>query len=87
MQTKEHPEGAGVVHAHLHAYVGSIMAEDDLSFLVNQEAQDVTALERGGHPTHCPKLLPVHQGLWIVGQVAGTQHCWVAGRHTIGQGA
>lgn len=87
MQTKEHPEWAGVVHTHLHAHVGAVVAEDDLPFLVDQEAQDVTALERRGHPTHRPELLPVHQSLWIVGQVAGAQHCRVTGRHPVGQRA
>lgn len=87
MQTKEHPEWAGVVHTHLHAHIGAVVAEDDLPFLVDQEAQDVTALERSRHPTHRPKLLPVHQSLWIVGQVAGAQHRRVTGRHPVGQRA
>lgn len=87
MQTKEHPEWAGVVHTDLHSHVGAIVAEDDLSLLVDQEAQDVTALEGGWHPTHRPELLPVHQSLWIVGQVAGAQHRWITGRHPVGQRA
>lgn len=37
MKTEEHPEGAGVVHAHLHAHIGAIVAEDDLPLLVDQE--------------------------------------------------
>lgn len=87
MQAKEHPEWAGVVHTHLHAHIGAIVAENDLSFLIDQKAQDVAALERGGHTTHGPELLPVHQSLRIVGQIAGTQHCWVTGCHPIGKGA
>lgn len=63
------------------------MAEDDLPFLVDQEAQDVTALEGGGHSAHRPKLLPVHQGLRVVRQVAGTKHRRVTGSHAVGQRA
>lgn len=85
MQTKEHPEWAGVVHTHLHAHVGAVVAQDDLALLVDQEAEDVTALKRCRHPTHRPELLPVHQSLRIVRQVAGTQHRGVTGRHTVGQ--
>lgn len=87
VQTKEHPEWAGVVHTHLHAYVGAVVAEDDLPFLVDQEAQDVAALEWRGHPTHRPELLPVHQSLGIVGQIAGAQHGRVTGRHPVRQRA
>lgn len=84
MKTEEHPERAGVVNTHLHAHIGTIVTEDDLPFLVDQEAQDVAALERGGHAAHRPKLLPVHQSLWVVGQVAGAEHCWITRRHAIG---
>lgn len=87
VQTEEHPEGAGVVHTHLHAHIRAVVAEDDLPFLVDQEAQDVAALEGRRHPTHCPKLLPVNQRLRIVGQVTGAQHCRVTGRHPVGQRA
>lgn len=87
MQTKEHPEWARVIHTHLHAHVGTVVAEDDLPFLVDQETQDVTTLEGGGHSAHRPKLLPVHQGLWVVRQVAGTKHCRVTGSHSIRQRA
>lgn len=87
MQTKEHPEWARVIHAHLHAHIGAVVAEDDLPFLVDQEAQDVTALEGSGYSTHRPKLLPVHQSLWIVRQVAGTKHCRITGGNAIRQGA
>lgn len=87
VQTKEHPEWARVVHTHLHPHVGTIVAEDDLPFLVDQETQDVTTLEGGGHSAHRPKLLSVHQSFWIVRQVAGTKHCRVTGRHSIRQRA
>lgn len=60
VQTKEHPEWTGVVHAHLHAHVGAVVAEDNLPFLVDQESQNVTALERRGYPTDRPELFPVH---------------------------
>lgn len=85
MQTKEHPEWTGVVHTHLHAHVGAVVAENDLPFLVDQEPQNVTGLEGRRYPTHSPELLPVHQRLWVVGQVAGTQHRRVAGGHAVGQ--
>ncbi|KAG7238184.1 hypothetical protein INR49_031098 [Caranx melampygus] len=84
MKTKEHPEWAGVVNTHLHAHIGAVVTEDDLPFLVDQEAQDVTALERGGHAAHRPKLLPVHQSLWVVRQVTGAEHCWITRRHAVG---
>lgn len=87
METKEHPEWAGVVHTHLHAHIGAVVAEEHLPLRVDQEAQDVAALERRWHPTHRPELLPVHQSLGVVGQVAGAQHGRVAGRHAIGQRA
>lgn len=87
VQTKEHPEWARVIHTHLHAHVGAIVAEDDLPFLVDQETQDVATLEGSGHSTHRPKLLPVHQSLWIVRQVTGAKHCWVTRSHPIGQRA
>lgn len=35
MQAKEHPEWSGVVHTHLHANIGAVVAEDDLPFLVD----------------------------------------------------
>jgi len=85
MEAEEHPEWAGVVHTHLHAHIRAVVAEEDLPLLVDQEAQDVTALEKRRDATHRPKLLPVHQSLWIVGQVAGAQHRRVAGRHAVGQ--
>lgn len=72
MQTEEHPQRSGVVHAHLHAHIGPIVAENNLSFLVHQESQDVPALERRRDPAHGPELLPVHQSLGVVRQVAGT---------------
>lgn len=87
MQTEEHPEWARVVHTHLHPHIGTVVAEDDLPFLVDQETKDVAALQWGRHPAHSPELLPVHQSLWVVGQVAGTQHRGVAGSNPVGQGA
>lgn len=87
VQAEEHPEGARVVHAHLHPHVGAVVAEDDLPFLVDQEAQDVAALQRRRHAAHGPELLSVHQSLWVVRQVAGAQHRWVAGGHAVRQGA
>lgn len=87
VQTKEHPEWAGVVHAHLHAHVGAVVAENHLPFLVDQEPQNVTALQGRRYPTHSPELLSVHQRLWVVGQVAGAQHRGVTGGHPVGQGA
>lgn len=87
VQTKEHPEWPRVIHTHLHPHVGTIVAEDDLPFLVDQETQDVTALEGSGHSAHRPKLLPVHQGLWVVRQVAGAKHCRVARSHSVRQRA
>ena len=66
VQAEEHPERAGVVHAHLHAHVGGVVAEDDLPLLVDQEAQDVGALEGRGDAAHRPELLPVtHTGLRV----------------------
>lgn len=63
------------------------MAEDDLPFLGDQEAQDVATLEGGGHSAHRPKLLPVHQSLGVVRQVAGAKHCRVTGSHPVRQRA
>lgn len=87
VQTKEHPERARVIHTHLHAHVGTIVAEDDLPFLVDQETQDVAALQGSGHSAHRPKLLPVHQSLRIVRQVAGAEYCRVTRSHAIRQRA
>ncbi|TNN77852.1 hypothetical protein EYF80_011909 [Liparis tanakae] len=87
MEPEEHPEWAGVVHAHLHAHIGAVVAEQHLPLLVDQEAQDVAALEQRGDAAHRPELLPVHQSLRVVGQVAGAQHRRVAGRHAVGQRA
>lgn len=87
MQPKEHPERAGVIDTCLHACAGAVLAQDQLSILCEEEAQDISRVERRGHLAHSPEFLAVHQLLWVWGKLHWAQCGGVTRGHTIGQWA
>lgn len=61
------------------------MTQVQLAVRIHHKSQDVSALEGHQDPADSPELLPIDQGLGVIGEVAGAQGAGVAGRHPIGQ--
>lgn len=85
MKPEEHPERAGVINTGLHASVGAVLTQDQLSILCEQEAQDVSRVDRGGHLTHSPEFFAVHQLLRVRGKLHWAQCGGVTRGHTVGE--